>query len=134
MSWVKKGQPRYQDTIPVQVRLWTRICHQFKACLEWHGIIKLYNWFFFCVFKHKGLQLRYWHCQAILGCLGWSTGQPQWNLKMAEFGEKSSLYEQHLLSRSYLLNFYIRKQYHRSQYELFMSKSLSISKLFQNFT
>ena len=56
---------------------------QFKACLEWHGIIKLYNWFFCFVLKHKGLQLRYWHCQAILGCLGWSTGQPQWNLKMA---------------------------------------------------
>ena len=43
--------------------------------------------------------------------------------------EKSSLCKQKLYSRSFLLNFYVRTQYHKSQYEILVSEQLFVPKL-----
>ena len=64
-------------------------------------------------------------------------GQRQRILKMEDFGEKCSLYEQPLYSRSNLKKFVLRIQYHESQCEdceVLVSEYLKYSKIISKFS
>ena len=123
---------------------WPAFCIIGKLCCStpvlscWHtfklwDIFKLWDFFLFPL-KYKGLQLGSWWCQAIsLGCVGAvltrCTGYCDWAttkiFEMAEFGGKSSLYEQLFHSRIYQLKLNIRTQFPESQCEVFVSELLS---------
>ena len=84
--------------------------------------------------KKEGHQLGNWQWRAnLLSCFGFDlilcTGHQPRILKMAEFGDKSSLYELPIHSRSNLLNFYLRIEYHEGNCEGFSSEDLSIHSL-----